>query len=267
MLMILYVFLQIVGESFPISSSGHVAFLENVYYFFYPDEIHFSIPLWFDYILHFPTIVILLYYFFARFFNYLQQLIICPLSLYPIVKAVFVTDFITAFCYIGRDCIQSFFPLWIGFCITGCALYSLRYVASKKNIESLNGLSCENIILIALAQCASLLPGVSRFGLTFVVARWQGLKNDDAFFYSFIIALPLFAAAATKGLFLSLHHSDLLLYGCSWQILSLSIVSATFLSYYLFKVVGFLVRTNRLWYISYYMFVVSVIVGIYSVLV
>lgn len=267
MLMVLYIFLQVVGESFPISSSGHIAFLENVYYFFYPEEIQFSIPLWFDYLLHIPAIAIVFSYFFLRFYQYLQRLFTAPLSLYPILKAIFITDVFTACCYIAKDYMQSFFPLWIGFCVTGCALYSLRYVSSRKVVESLEHLSWGNIILIAFAQCASLLPGVSRFGMTFVVARWQGLKNDDAFFYSFIIVLPLFGAAALKGILLSLYDSNVLIHGYSSQIVAASIVLATLLSYHSFKVVGSLIRTNRLWYISYYMFVVSAIVGMYSVLV
>ena len=266
MLMIFYIFFQIVGESFPISSSGHVTFLQNVYYFLFPHAIRFLIPLWFDYCLHIPTILVVFYYFFPRFSHYLYSCVRFPAKLLPVMKAIIITDLITTCCYMGKE-YGELFPLWAGFFITGCALYSLRYVSASARISCIENLSLKNIFIISVAQCISLLPGVSRLGLTFVAARWQGLGGMDSFFYSFLIALPLFGAAGLKGIVSLVRNSNLLVYEYSWWMIGVSIVLATILSYYSFKVMEAFIRTCTLWYISYYMCVLSVIVGIFSMLV
>lgn len=270
MISVLYIFFQIVGESFPISSSGHLLFLENVYYFLFPNEIKQTFPLCFDYILHIPTVIIVGMYFWRRFFTYVRYLFTSPYVLAPIIRAVSITDGITACCYIVKEYVAHF-PLWCGFGITAGALYSLRYISEHDSKNSFEQLSIQQILIIALAQCASLLPGVSRFGLTFVAGRWQGLSNNESFFYSFLIALPLFGAAGLQGIIACVTKThffpNAFMAKYSWQNIGISIVLATLVSYYSFIMVGFLIRTNRLWYISYYMFVLSMVVAVYSLLV
>lgn len=266
MICVLYIFFQIVGESFPISSSGHLIFLENVYYFLFPHQMRYTFPFWFDYIIHIPTVLIVLCYFWHKFFIYLRSLFAFSFEIIPMIRSVCITDALTVCCYVGKKYVSSF-PLCIGFFITSIALYSLRYISESAPKNSLEELSLQEIVTIAIAQCISLLPGVSRFGMTFVAARWQGLSNNESFFYSFLIALPLFSAAGLQGIIKVSTESDSCIHLYSWQKLGASIVLATAVSYYAFVMVGSLIRANRLWYISYYMFAMSMIVAVYSLLV
>lgn len=267
MFIVWYIFFQIVGESFPISSSGHLIFLKKVYYFLFSSFSDSFISSSFDYVLHIPTVCVVSIYFFNRLYKYFCLLVTQPLLLSSLIGSVFFIDFITAIFYIGKDYVAQFFPLWFGFFVTACSLFSLSYLSSENRYKKIDDISFTNVLCIALAQAISLLPGVSRFGMTYTIARWQGLSPDDSFFYSFLIALPLFGAAGLKGLVtlfktpnaLSLFHSS--------YIIIASIVLATVVSYYSFVMVGSLIRTNKLWYISYYMFLISILAGVYSLLV
>jgi undecaprenyl-diphosphatase len=245
--------LQIVGESFPISSSGHIIFLKNIYSSFLnsPDT---NIPEWFDYLLHIPTIIIVTYYFFSPLFNYCKRFVAHPSSLYNLLVSICVVDGITGMSYILKKSITNSIPFWLGFFITGCSLFSLRFVSYVSPL-SLEKLSMKNAVCIGVAQAFSFLPGVSRFGITYVAGRWQGLSPHNSFFYSFLVVLPLFFAAGCKGLIsLSRFYTAV---PFSWSLVLVSIVFATLLSYYSFVWVGSLIRRGQLWYISYYMFALS----------
>ncbi|MFS8507540.1 MAG: hypothetical protein LVQ75_05700, partial [Candidatus Babeliales bacterium] len=54
-------------------------------------------------------------------------------------------------------------------------------------------------LVVGIAQGLALLPGISRFGSTFVVGRFLGFSSMQSFQYSFLIAWPLMFAAWVKG--------------------------------------------------------------------
>lgn len=51
-------------------------------------------------------------------------------------------------------------------------------------------------LLIGLAQCLALLPGVSRSGITITAALLLGFQRESAARFSFLISLPIVAGAA-----------------------------------------------------------------------
>ncbi len=51
-------------------------------------------------------------------------------------------------------------------------------------------------MLIGLAQCLALLPGVSRSGITITAALFLGFHRESAARFSFLISLPIVAGAA-----------------------------------------------------------------------
>jgi undecaprenyl-diphosphatase len=51
-------------------------------------------------------------------------------------------------------------------------------------------------IIIGLAQCLALLPGVSRSGITITAALFLGFHRESAARFSFLISLPIVAGAA-----------------------------------------------------------------------
>jgi undecaprenyl-diphosphatase len=55
--------------------------------------------------------------------------------------------------------------------------------------------------LIGLAQALALVPGVSRSGITITAGRFLGLAPDAAARFSFLMAVPIIAAAGTFGIY------------------------------------------------------------------
>lgn len=266
MFLVLYIFFQIVGESFPVSSSGHLIFLQKVYCFFKSCSQVMIIPDGFDHMLHLATVLVCVCYFFRRIYQYCILFFRLSPSVFSLMVSVIIIDSIAIIMYPLKSYGDSF-PLWLGFLITGITLYRLRFLDAQEYV-ALDTLSLKSSFVIACAQMISFLPGVSRFGLTFFACRFQKLSPSDSFFFSFLIALPLFCAAGIKGAIIYYHASfKCLPLSDSFFTLFTSIVLATLLSYYSFIMVGSLIRRNKLWYISYYMFSLSFLTALYALFI
>ncbi len=80
---------------------------------------------------------------------------------------------------------------------------------TQPRIQQLELVGLRNAILIGLAQCASLIPGMSRSGSTIIGGLLAGLDRKVATEYSFFLALPTLIVATcyqmwkSRGLFRS----------------------------------------------------------------
>ena len=62
-------------------------------------------------------------------------------------------------------------------------------------------LGLRSVVAVGLAQCLSLMPGVSRSGITITAGRFLGLDRDSAARFSFLLLVPItFGAVAYKGI-------------------------------------------------------------------
>lgn len=64
---------------------------------------------------------------------------------------------------------------------------------------SLHALGWKGALLIGLAQVLSLIPGTSRSGITITAGRFVGLGAEDAARFSFLLSIPVIAAAGGFG--------------------------------------------------------------------
>jgi undecaprenyl-diphosphatase len=56
-------------------------------------------------------------------------------------------------------------------------------------------------LIVGLAQCLALMPGVSRSGITITASRFLGLDRDASARFSFLLLIPItFGAVVLKGL-------------------------------------------------------------------
>ena len=81
--------------------------------------------------------------------------------------------------------------------IFGILLYISDKFKSEKNI-SIN-LSYKNAIFIGLFQILSLIPGVSRSGISITAARLLNFKRYDAAKISFLLSIPTLGAVSVFG--------------------------------------------------------------------
>jgi undecaprenyl-diphosphatase len=71
----------------------------------------------------------------------------------------------------------------------------------KQGIESID---LRGALLIGLAQACALIPGTSRSGITITAGRLLGLSPDAAARFSFLLSIPVIAAAGGYGFYRTL---------------------------------------------------------------
>jgi len=240
------IFVQIILESFPVSSSGHILLLEHFLQFFYSSTIiAASENKIVSYFLHGPTVAILTIFFWDRWTFLVKHIATVWKIIFKIIAFVFVADLASFFWYLlfKYKVNISDFPVGVGFLISFVCLYSLRFLKR----ETYETLTWQKALLIGLCQGIALLPGVSRFGLTFVVGCWLGLPAKKSFEFSFAIQWPLILAGFIKSIIkLSSVDAHMFFNICTLLITLISSIVA----FYSLHLVYMLALTNRLWIFS-----------------
>lgn len=251
-IMIVHIFLQIVLEMLPVSSSGHVTlFLHLLCGSQNAQQVliaHHAL----DFLLHGVSVVMIGLYFFKQWFRYLIDFFKWHKDAVHIVLFCIVADCITALFYGFFIYTQTtFFQLWLGFLITGLLLL----VSSLIQHEKEQPVSLKAGLVVGITQGLALLPGISRFGSTFVVGRFLGFSSMQSFQYSFLIAWPLMFAAWVKGsydLFSTQEITQLL----SGDIV-LSMVIATVISWYCLQQIAKIIEKKQVHYLAWWLFLVA----------
>lgn len=72
--------------------------------------------------------------------------------------------------------------------ITGIALWIIRNLRGNKNDGDV---TIKDAIIIGIAQAVALIPGISRSGATIVAAMLVGMKSEAALRFSFLLYIPV----------------------------------------------------------------------------
>jgi len=181
-------FIQGVTEFLPVSSSSHLI-LVSEYLDFNNQNLEIDVSL------HIGSFLAVITYFYKEIFNFLNN------------KDLFVKIFISSipvilvgFVLVKLDLIEQLRNIkvigWMTL-IFGLILYLSDRFETQKNIEK--DLTFKSIIIIGLFQILSLIPGVSRSGITITGARFLKFKRHDAASISFLISIPTLAAISIFG--------------------------------------------------------------------
>jgi undecaprenyl-diphosphatase len=177
-------FIQGTTEWLPISSTGHLRIAE---YFF-----GLSVPLLFDVVLHVGTLLVTLIYFRNAVKNVLLALWHRDFQsengklIVPIVIGMVPTALMAVL--IGNDLDRYFSSLPLlgaGLIAGGIVLFTSKFGAERKN-----SISYPEAFLIGIMQGISIIPSISRSGLTIAVALLLGIKREVAFKFSFLLSIP-----------------------------------------------------------------------------
>lgn len=212
--------IQGVAEFLPISSSGHLSIVQNLFGLEVADESH----MFFDVLLHLGTLLSICLVYrqdLANLFNDCvtlftntdpklrdksrlgaRQVLMLIISTLPLVLVVPFYDDIAR--------LQSY-TVFIGLVmmLTGCMLYvSDRFLPGKKDGKNMTVLDA---IIVGLCQCVATLPGLSRSGTTITACMCCGLNREYAVKYSFLMSIPAVLGANL------LSFIKLFQYGVDWQ--------------------------------------------------
>src|SRR5690625_4989728 len=175
-------FVQGFTEPIPISSSGHVVLIRELF------DLHIR-GLSFEIIVNFGSLIaVLLVYRQAvrrlinNGFHYLVKSDPEAKSDFQFVLLLFIATIPTGIIgLLFEDYISNKLSgvVIIGFTliITGVALWIIRNLTGKKHDDEL---TVKDAIIIGLAQSIALVPGISRSGATIVAAMLLGIKQETA---------------------------------------------------------------------------------------
>jgi undecaprenyl-diphosphatase len=86
---------------------------------------------------------------------------------------------------------ESVTVVGVDFLITGCILWSTRWIASSQRTEPSSG----GALAIGIAQALAIFPGISRSGSTIAAGMWLRIDPVRAAEFSFLMAIPAIAGA------------------------------------------------------------------------
>lgn len=267
----LMIFCQVVLESLPISSSGHLVLLEKLLALFGTTPTVADLPGFFDHFLHGPTILVLLLFFYKDWslpFRFLLKNFSFDFNSWSasykklwsiflrITFFVFVSAFITTLSYFGFEFLKPFgifqneFVMLVGFMFTTSLLFSLYFI--PRDTKDCSGLTLKKVLILSVVQSISFLPGISRFGSTYVVARWLKIPVRRAFQFTFLMQFPLIVAAFFDSSFKLLFEKQNLMGLFNLKVV-IAFFVATILAYGALYISYTLARRRKLWYLGFYM--------------
>lgn len=201
-LAILLGIVQGVTEFLPISSSGHLSILQNIFKIDYSEEEH----LLFDVMLHLGTLIAVCIVYrkdivlmakagtrllqgnmsFSAFGDPMippaRQLLFVVIGTCPLIIALLV-----------NNAVSQLFSMsgFIGFALVANGM--LLYVTDKfvrPGKKNSRNMSAKDAVIIGLAQATAVIPGLSRSGTTISIGMSCGLSKSYAMRFSMMLSIP-----------------------------------------------------------------------------
>lgn len=245
-------------EWLPVSSTGHLRIAEHFF--------GLTVPLLFDVVLHVGTLLVTLIYFRAAIRDVLLALwhrdfhseygrLIVPIIIGSIPTAVIAAT-------VG-DQLDFYFStlVWLGvwFIVTGAVL-----LASKFTTERKDAISIPEALLIGVMQGLSIIPSLSRSGLTIAVALMLGIKKEVAFKFSFLLSIP--AIIGALGLTLYQEGGSFALAGISGIDVAASLLVTVVVSFLALKILWKVLAAKKFYLFSVYCFTLGVALIVLSLM-
>ena len=181
---------QGIAEFLPISSSGHLVVLQDLFQALGStlegDSLTWNIAL------HFGTLFSVVVVFWKRIWLLLtSDKRVIPLLIIATIPAVIaaLTMKILGF----KEILEN--SLFAGCCfpVTG---FILLWCSDKSGETDCRNLSWKNAAFIGLIQAIAILPGLSRSGTTICAGLFCGMKRAEAATFSFLMAIPAIGGGA-----------------------------------------------------------------------
>ncbi|MGL4594376.1 MAG: undecaprenyl-diphosphate phosphatase, partial [Thermoguttaceae bacterium] len=181
---------QGIGEFLPISSSGHLVVVDEIYsQLGHPFSENSDQFIKLNVALHVGTLLAVLIVFRNRIFRLLgTERRLIPLLIAGTIPAVGTGLFIKK---AAPWLCENLIITSLGFALTGILLLTtMRMRTGEKNCADMT--LCD-AILIGLMQAFAILPGLSRSGATIVGGLFCRLKREEAATYAFLLSIPVIA--------------------------------------------------------------------------
>ena len=181
--------IQGVTEFLPVSSSSHLIIFSDYINF---QEQSLSV----DVSLHIGSFLAVITYFYKDIFNFVENKDLLVKILFSSIPVILIGYFL-----VQTNFIQELRNIkvigWMTF-IFGILLFISDRFKLQNNIEQ--NFNIKSAMIIGIFQILSLIPGVSRSGITISAARLLSFKRYDAAKISFLLSIPTLGAVSVFGL-------------------------------------------------------------------
>ena len=229
MKIIIQAIVQGLTEFLPVSSSGHLIALDT---FLIPDPAAAATMTETTVALHAGTLLAVLLVFWKSIVELCgrRRGLVIPLVIATLPAAcvglLFVIsgldELLTDPRITGAMLIVTGFVLWIG----------EPDRANGEETTKIDTLSNQQAFWVGIAQAISIVPGLSRSGLTIVTARRIGLPGQQAAQFSFLMSIPVIAGAVVVMLGKQLLSSEIIeTTDIAWNVLGLGIAVSAVVGY------------------------------------
>ena len=192
---------QGIAEFLPISSSGHLSVLQNLFDFQTAEDGH----MFFDVLLHFGTLIAICVAYWADIKEMLRDIadflrhrgqpvgetprrypagrlaLMVVLGTLPLFLVLPVNNYIEKLYY-------STFFIGAAFLLTGCMLYVSDRMSRGHRTEK--SMRVRDALIIGLCQAVATIPGLSRSGTTVTAGLATGLERNFALKFSLLLSIP-----------------------------------------------------------------------------
>ena len=259
-------------EFLPVSSSGHLALLQNFFGITGDDVLLFTV------LLHVGTLISVFFMYWRDLIDLIKEFFIALADLVTgkglrlderptrklglLIIAATIPTAIIGFAF--NDFFESLYSnillIGIGFMITGTMMFlSEKFGSNSRDLEHMN---FRNAIFIGVMQGIAICPGISRSGSTLVGGLTTGLKRDFAVRFAFLISVPaIMGSAVFEGKDALEAGIDPSVIGPILAGMAVAAVSGVVAIKAMIKVVS----DKKLKYFSYYVWVLGIAVIAYSV--
>ncbi|MTI60652.1 MAG: undecaprenyl-diphosphate phosphatase [Firmicutes bacterium] len=240
---------QGITEFLPISSSGHLVVLQNL---FGINEGQLTL----DIFLHIGTVIPILIIYWQEVKDILLLKKEKRRLSYLIIVGIIPTGLMGFFL---KDFFAGLFSsvLNVGFMllITGLFLYLVeKFAVSRKGLADMKE---HNAVIIGIAQGLAIIPGISRSGTTITASIFQGLDRESAAKYSFLVSIPVILGAGMLELKELLDNGFA---GTNWALIITGAVVAAVTGYLAIKYLLHVLKKGSLIVFAYYCWILGVLI-------
>jgi len=239
-------------EWLPVSSSGHLVITQKV--------LGVNPPLIFDVMLHVGTLMVVLTVFRKDIADIIKALVRRDFETEEGKLALFIAVGSVPIAIIGfvfYDFLKSLFSnllaVGIALLITGCVLFFSEKRIGNKKIGILDSL------LIGLAQGITIIPGISRSGVTVATGLLRRVDKATAFKYSFLLSVPTVIGATV------MESKELAVANVDMTPLFLGAIISMIVGYASLKLLQKIVMNEKFHLFAYYCWTVGLAIIIFTI--
>ena len=240
---ILLAIIQGITEWLPVSSSGHLVLAQELF--------KMNVPLYYDILLHFATVIVIFLVFYREIFNILKAFSkfdfkdeYGKMGLYILIGTMPIA-FVG---YFFNDFILSLFTdvkvVGIGLLITAILLFASKHFQKKKK------LSVGSSIIIGISQALAIIPGISRSGSTISTGLLLGIKKEHITSFSFLLAVPAILGATILEFERGIITTEMIV----------GILVTILIGYITLRILIQVIKKNKFHYFGYYCLILSIII-------